>query len=222
MDSIILRAERAMRDWLQAEVPGSLAHYTTENLTRLRVQVAQAYPDKTHDLTYMRRAVLYEVMRLAGYAPGLARQHADDAFEVFFEGRNQVQFFPGALQMLASLSQRFPLIALTNGNADISRTGLSDFFHGALNSADVGAKKPDPAMFNQALARQGVSAEEAVHVGDHLVDDIHGARNVGMHTVWANFTGAPRKADDPEPHVEITHLDQVGDAIERLNQPAAP
>jgi HAD superfamily hydrolase (TIGR01549 family) len=50
----------------------------------------------------------------------------------------------------------------------------------ALGSASHGKTKPHPAIFQAALDQLGVSAEEAVMVGDSLEDDVEGARALGM------------------------------------------
>src|SRR5439155_11925021 len=50
----------------------------------------------------------------------------------------------------------------------------------ALGSATHGKTKPHPAIFQAALDELGVSAEEAVMVGDSPEDDVEGARAIGM------------------------------------------
>lgn len=220
VDTIIRQAERDMVNWLRDNVPESLEHYHPEQLAVLRERVAGQFPDKIHDLSHMRREVLFEVMRLAGLDRTDARRQSHGAFDVFFEGRNSVSFFPGALDTLEALAGRFTLMALTNGNADISKAGLSQFFAGAVSSADVGAKKPDPAMFNVALKQHGVEPRAAVHIGDHLVDDIEGALNAGMHAIWVNFDKTSREESAALPHKEVHELPHLIGAIEELIPPA--
>lgn len=92
--------------------------------------------------------------------------------------------------MLAALREQGCLLgALSNGNADIRRVGLGDYFDFALNADALGVGKPDAAAFAAALGRAGVLPVEAVHVGDNPQDDIAGALNAGMHAVWFNPTG---------------------------------
>jgi hypothetical protein len=55
--------------------------------------------------------------------------------------------------------------------------------------------KPDPRMFHTALERVGAGADETVFVGDRLLDDVTGARGVGMRTV---LTHRFRQEDDPD------------------------
>jgi putative hydrolase of the HAD superfamily len=153
-------------------------------------------------------------MRQTGLSDAQARHQAQAAFDVFFEGRNQVVLFDGALEMLQSLSREFDIIALTNGNANINKTGLADFFSGAYSAADVGNKKPHPAMFEAPLSAMRLKPEQAIHIGDHLVDDIQGADGVGMHSIWVNLVGG--QPADVTPSREVTHLSAVKDAVQQI------
>ena len=89
---------------------------------------------------------------------------------------------------------------------------------GAISSADVGKSKPSPDMFLESLSRYALAPEQAIHIGDNLVDDIQGARDVGMHTVWVNLEGASRSEEDAEPHHEIAHLSELTEAISKIAQ----
>ncbi len=57
---------------------------------------------------------------------------------------------------------------------------LDRFVDTIVSSAEVGLHKPDPRIFELALERLGVTAENAVHVGDHHYADVLGAESVGM------------------------------------------
>ncbi len=72
-----------------------------------------------------------------------------------------------------------------------SRVGLSPYLDGIVTSAEVGARKPDPAIFERALALAGVPASTAMHVGDKPADDVAGARNAGIEPVLIVREGGP-------------------------------
>ncbi|NKC00549.1 MAG: HAD-IA family hydrolase [Pseudomonadales bacterium] len=223
VDKIIIRAEKEMRQWLADAAPQSLDHYNQENLPSFRQQVVDRFPDKVHDLSFMRIEVLTLVMEAAGYEAQRSRDLADAAFDVFFQGRNRVEFFPGAVESLTELSARYTIIALTNGNADIERAGLSDWLSGAISSADVGKSKPSAEMFHAPLSQFGINAGQAIHIGDNPIDDVQGARNVGMHTVWVNLEGSSEPgdnaispADETVLHKEVSHLNQLSTAIAEI------
>ena len=118
---------------------------------------------------------------------------------------------PG-LSGIADDGDGLTLGALTT-HADFQRLGLDRFFSFGYCAADVGARKPHPAMFEQALAHAGVAPHEAVHVGDHPVDDVRGAAGAGMASVWLNLASV---AEDPGATATVHHLADVPQAIARL------
>ena len=217
VDSIIVKAEQGMVQWLGEHVPDSLEHYQGDSLNQIRGEVFAKHQHQSHDLSFMRTQVLFEVIRRTGMTDAEARRHAQQAFDVFFEGRNRVVFFPGALDMLEDLSARFRIYALTNGNANIEMAGLGDYLSGAYSSADVGAKKPHPDMFHAPLTELDLHPAQAVHIGDHLLDDIHGANAVGMHSIWVNLLDHTRAHDESEPTREVASLAAVVQAVEDIH-----
>lgn len=64
-------------------------------------------------------------------------------------------------------------------------------FDAVVISAEVGVEKPDPAIFELAASRMGVSAEELLHVGDAWAEDVAGAQAVGAGAVWLRPSGLP-------------------------------
>ena len=62
--------------------------------------------------------------------------------------------------------------------------GLTTWFSAVVTPADAGAAKPDPAIFELALARLGVATDRTLHVGDGGRDEV-GALNAGLHFEWA-------------------------------------
>ena len=217
VDAIIIKAEQDLRSWLTANAPESMAFYTQEHLPEFRKAVVDTHPSMVHDLSFMRIEVLNQVMLAAGFEEIESRSLAEGAFEVFFEGRNRVQFFPGALESLETLSQRYTMYALTNGNADIERAGLGHLLDGAISSADVGKSKPSKEMFHAPLEKLGLNPEQTIHIGDNPIDDIQGAHAIGMHTIWVNLNQASLSEDAVQPHQEIAHLDELVDAIDRIH-----
>ena len=62
----------------------------------------------------------------------------------------------------------------------LERCGLDDALDGVVTSAGSGARKPDPAIFLEALALAGCGPDEALHVGDTVEEDIAGASAAGI------------------------------------------
>ena len=86
----------------------------------------------------------------------------------------------------------------------LERAGLAPLVDGVVTSAAVGAPKPEPAIFEHALALAGVAPEQARHVGDSLAEDVAGARAVGIRPILLRRDGSR------EPGVEtIAGLDRL-------------
>ena len=216
VEKTIRAAEQELVQWLAQYADAAHKIYASSDMVELRNQTLQQHANLRHDLSRLRIEVLFNVMRAAHYPIDEARKLAEAAFEVFFAGRNRVVFFPDALEMLQTLSARYPIYALTNGNADTERTGISHYLQGAISSAQVGASKPDPRMFRAALDQAGVAASQCLHIGDHLDDDINGASGVGMHSVWVNLNGAQSVDKAAQPQYEVNNLSEIVGKIDLI------
>ena len=209
VDSVIRRAEANMNAWLRQHAPeyGRLDH---AQLTDVRHAVLAANPDVRHDVSRLRELMLCMAIERCGYSAARAAELAAGAFAEFLDWRHRIEFFPNALAVLEELAGSYTLAALTNGNANFERLGLDRFFSFGYCAADVGASKPHPAMFERAIAHAGVAAHEAVHVGDHPVDDVQGATGVGMASIWVC---ADRDDEDPGATRTVGNLADVPRAI---------
>lgn len=185
---VIISAEASMREWLATHA-SKVGDLPLEHFASLRQQVLQRHPELKHRISVLRQQVLMHAFEEAGYPQPQATEMADVCFEAFIHARHQLTVFPEAEPMLQALRQHFLLGVITNGNADVQRVGLADYFHFALRAEDIGIAKPDARLFQEALQRGGVDASAAVHIGDHPGDDIAGAQQAGLRAVWFNPTG---------------------------------
>jgi putative hydrolase of the HAD superfamily len=71
----------------------------------------------------------------------------------------------------------------------LERLELLPFFDRVVVSAVVGSSKPSRAIFDEAVRLAGVPHADALHVGDSLVDDYHGARAAGLHALLVDRSG---------------------------------
>ena len=82
--------------------------------------------------------------------------------------------------------------------ADVEAAGLAELLDVQVWSEEVGARKPDPAIFLRALEELGVDPIDAMFVGDRLATDVRGAAAVGLTTVQALWFDADQ-AEGIEP-----------------------
>lgn len=131
----------------------------------------------------------------------------------------QTQLLEGAERTLESIDGNRRMAMITNGLAEVQRPRLERspigrHFEVVVISEEVGFAKPDPRIFERALAMMGrPPKEEVLMVGDNLVADIGGARAFGLATCWLNL-GAREARGEVEPTFEIHHLDQLKQLLE--------
>ncbi|WP_413793184.1 MULTISPECIES: HAD family hydrolase [unclassified Pseudomonas] len=204
---VIASAEATLRQWL-TDNASNLGGVPVEHLFAIREQVLREEPGLKHRISALRRRVLFRALQEAGYDQWQASELADQAFETFLHARHQLEIFPEVQPTLEILANHFALGVVTNGNADVRRLGLADYFKFALCAEDIGIAKPDARLFHEALQRGGATAQTAVHIGDHPGDDIAGAQQAGLRAVWFNPAG---KAWDAEhaPDAEIRSLTEL-------------
>ena len=216
VDPIIARAENAMMEWIYENEPTLRFKVSAVQFEQYKDKISHDNPAIRHDLTQLRLKTLRQV--LDGHAvPGDINNIVQQAYEVFQQQRNIVQYYPYVLEILEDLAHRYPLYALSNGNADIQRVGIGHLFKHHLSAASVGFAKPHPAMFQQALAHAKVEAHEAIHIGDHPEQDIKAAQDLGMKTIWMNWHNQPWPLTH-KPDGAVTRFEDLPEAIEALIQ----
>jgi putative hydrolase of the HAD superfamily len=104
--------------------------------------------------------------------------------------------YPDVLPALSDLRRRgLSLVVASNWDCSLpdwlAPTGIMELVDGVVTSAEVGAAKPYPRVFERALAVAGVSAPEALHVGDKVDNDVEGAAAAGVRAVLVQREGEP-------------------------------
>ena len=184
----IERAEKALHDWLGFHAPMAAAMFANAGALReIREEIGSHRPDLKNDLSALRRESIRTALRRAGEDPALA----DPAFDAFFAERQRVTLYDDALPALQWLSERYPLVAISNGNADVQLTGVGRWFRTAFNARAFGSGKPHAPIFRAAAASVGLLPRDVLHVGDDALLDVQGALDAGMQAAWLVRDGRP-------------------------------
>jgi FMN phosphatase YigB (HAD superfamily) len=183
---VIEAAERELHEYLSQRYPRMTADLSLSAMTELREHIAKTHPDKAHDFTFLRKQMLLERAMLAQYDAEQAHAIAEDAFEVFYRMRNRVTLFDDVLPALDWLYERYRLVSISNGNADLHAIGIAHYFDSSIWAREVGTLKPGALMFLRPLLEAQLDPAYFLHVGDDPVMDVTGARDVGYQTVWIN------------------------------------
>lgn len=122
-----------------------------------------------------------------------------------------------ARPVVERLSKQYPLVLVSNFYGNI-QTILKDFklefFQEIVESAVVGVRKPDPAIFQLGVDALGMPAEDTVVIGDSFSKDIVPATKVGCQTVWIKGIGwGNEEIDETVPTRTITTIAHLEEAL---------
>lgn len=211
----VQHAEAVLHAWLLHHAPKTADTLTSPQVLRdLRTAFERDRPELAHDMRALRAGSIRLVLERSGEDVNLA----DAAYDAFYAARQRVEFFEDALPALQWLSERYPLVAVSNGNADLTQTGGRQFFRTTLSAASFGAAKPAAAIFHAAAASVNARPEEVLHVGDDPDLDVAGALAAGLQAAWIVRPDAPHDTrwhrDTPPPHLTVPDLLSLCRALE--------
>lgn len=216
-------ATRAALAQLRAREP-RLACWTIDELDRRHRQLLEAFHlDVLGGRLSLEDARLQRFQRLLADAcgeddePGAAAA-ARDYRETYEQSWSPL---PGAADLLRLVKDAGVTIVIVTNNhvaeqeQKLERIGLASYVDVLVASEETGCCKPEPAIFECALARAEASVHVAVMLGDAWAADIEGARRAGIGAVWLNRFGAA----SPDPSIpELQTLDPAAEAFGLLRQ----
>lgn len=131
------------------------------------------------------RALVERVLDASG-APGrFDRDGYFDAVYDEFAKPGVWALYPETIAVLDALATRYRISVLSNFDGRLrtvfGQLDVRDRFEHLIISSEAGADKPDPWIFEHALARAGVAPHEALLVGDDPECDVAGAQRAGWH-----------------------------------------
>lgn len=130
----------------------------------------------------------------------------------------QAELFPGVAELLSELrAAGIKLALVADGRTEsfknvLGQHELRELFDAVTTSEDIGATKPDPRVFEVAMAELGIEQNDygrVVMVGNRLDRDVKGANNVGMISIWfrggaGTYPDQPSAADETPTYTATT------------------
>jgi len=120
--------------------------------------------------------------------------------------------------LLDELKKRYPIVLVSNfyGNvqAVLGDLGLLEYFNDIIESAVVGVRKPDPAIFRMGVEKLGLSGSEIVVIGDSYTKDIIPASKNGCQTIWLKGPGWGDDDEDATADLIITDFMELKTAFQ--------
>ena len=160
--------------------------------TYLRNEEAGKTTISSSSKAFLKRGATYSIRLSHERSPNVPDDaRIKTALNLFFEDYvKSFELRPCVKELLRKASVSFKLGLISNFTyapviyVGLRRLAINQFFNAVLVSADVGWRKPSERIFGEALRRLGVKAEETVYVGDSPLEDITGAKALGMRTVF--------------------------------------
>ncbi len=206
----IRHAEETLYRWLQQHYPRTTQQCDPLQMVDLRRDFSRREKRYAVDMTALRRDFLHYLGELHDYD---AVNLSERGFDVFFEARQQVEFYADVLPSLQRLGQRYRLGAISNGNASVEHVGLGHLIEHAVSASDVQAAKPDPAIYRHFAERSAADPAEIGYVGDHPAYDVVGAIEAGCHAVWINREQIAWPQELPAPEYEVRDLIELEELL---------
>tara|TARA_B100000212_G_scaffold325489_1_gene287193 strand:+ start:1303 stop:2007 length:705 start_codon:yes stop_codon:yes gene_type:complete len=194
----ITKAEIETRKWIENKV-GKIDWGDLNDFLNLREELIKEDESIKWDISKLRKEIFRR--KLAHITPEKYRNKlVEDAFAVFISRRHEVKLFDGVEIALKQLSKNFLLGVLTNGNADIFRFNIGKYFSFSVSSLEAKNSKPNRAHFDKAIEiMENIKFDEILHIGDHQVNDILAAYNLGIESLWFNNNESTWDQNFPKP-----------------------
>ena len=180
-------------------------HLTVRKMIEIRDSVAKKLGEEVVGHEEIRYAAF---LRTLEYVGDPSQEIAEQLYRLYMDTRfSGTKPYPDVPVGLRDLKSRYRIGMISNGNSYPERCGLPNTFDFTVFAHECGFRKPDRHIFELALSRFGCDPQEVLHVGDSLKDDVFGANNSGLRSVWLNREHLDNKTDII-PDLEI--LDMYG------------
>lgn len=204
---VIIHAFKKLYEHMVASYAGFADLFDFEQFVNLAHQSRLANPEIV-DYSLLRKIHIQKSLDELG----VSDTNPEIAYEVFINARQEVVLFDETIAMLDSLkSHPMHLIAISNGNADPDRIGLSGYFSHRYNPTSVGYAKPDPRMYESVCNELDILPSQLIHIGDCLDNDVKAAQEAGCHAIWFN-----RLNHDGDHALQINNLNELKSEILKI------
>ncbi|MYC76832.1 HAD family hydrolase [Candidatus Poribacteria bacterium] len=179
---------------------------TIDEMIAIREQFAEEVKGKIWNLEEIRLRAFERTLEHVGCPDKELAAHLNAIYRKHrFE---DIELYPDVIPTFDVLAPQFKLGLLSNGNTYPERCGLEGYFAFIVFSQDVQIEKPDRRIFEITAQRAGCELAQILHVGDSLRNDVAGARDAGVPSVWLNREGTPNDTEI-QPDYEVTSLTEI-------------
>ena len=195
---------------LQRLLPNQTETLSVDQMIATRNQVAHELKGKVWQLEEVRRLAFERTLAQINHPDKALAVHLNTLYlQHRFE---DIELYKDVVPALDALTPHFKIGLLSNGNSYPQRCGLQGYFAFVVFSQDVGVEKPARRIFELTAQQAGCQLDQLLHVGDSLENDVAGANNAGVRSVWLN---RDRKKNETaiQADFEVASLTEVPDLL---------
>jgi len=116
-------------------------------------------------------------------------------------------------EVLKQLAAKYPLVLVSNyyGNLNtvLKEFKIDSYFKKVVESAAVGCRKPDAAIFSAGVKALNTDAHNVVAIGDSIDNDIIPAKAIGCKTIWLKGEGWKQQTKDYDPDAVVNSINEL-------------
>lgn len=182
-EPIIRKAETALSDHIKSRFSKTAA-MTPAHWLKIKRDLIKGNIGLASDMGELRMHTLRVALKDDIADDEEREQAAKACFDCFYTARSNFTLHADVHDVLSKLSKKIPLIAITNGNVDPERTGMTPYFQTFLHASLTYRAKPANDMFNKASEMLSLPPQRILHVGDNMEKDVMGAIDAGFQAAW--------------------------------------
>jgi putative hydrolase of the HAD superfamily len=210
----ITNAEIQTRKWIEERV-GKIEWGNLDDFINLRNDLIKKDRSIAWDISKLRKEI-FKIKISNLVPPSKVNILANNAFDFFIDKRHEISLYNNVAEALLRLSEKYTLGVLTNGNADIFRLEVGKYFQFSISSLEAKNSKPHRAHFDIASQQaDAIDFSKMLHIGDHQVNDVLAAYQLGIETLWFNNKNAEWTQNFAKP-AEFSDWQKLPEIIEGL------
>jgi putative hydrolase of the HAD superfamily len=207
----MVTAERRLISFIHQQFPLA-ADKDLQFWRQCKAEVLVKAPEFASDMGLLRFNTLQLGFEKSGYKGQSLIQAVQQCFDHFYFLRSDFKVDKTVCSLLSRLAQKVPLLAITNGNVNLTQIGIAQYFEFCFHANLAQPMKPDPSMFDLARQKIGLDANNILHVGDNLEKDVMGARQAGYASAWWACNRPMNLIDECPtvlPDIQLKNLDEL-------------
>jgi putative hydrolase of the HAD superfamily len=128
--------------------------------------------------------------------------------------RHRLQLYPDVKRVLNELQAKYRLAIISDAQScfalpEIRAVELEGYFDPIVISSHYGFRKPDSRLFQIALDKLKLKPAEVIWVGNDMFRDIHGAKQVGIKSIFIDSNQGAKSFENVTPDYRVQQFEDV-------------